>query len=64
MTISIKDIDDLTTNSKYLPIAALTDINQRIGDWLASGGNIEDGYIKQQFRYSERIVNMKGECRE
>jgi hypothetical protein len=64
MTISIKNMDDLATNSKYLPIAALTDIDKRITDWLASGGNIEDGYIKQQFRYAERFVNMKRGCNE
>lgn len=60
MTISIKDIHDLNNNSKYLPIAALTDIDKRITDWLASGGNIEDGYIHQQFRYAENILKLRG----
>lgn len=59
MTIAIKNMEDLAANSKYLPTAALVDINQRIGDWMESGGNIEDGYIHQQFRYAENILKIR-----
>ena len=54
-------MDDLINHAHKIPFKALQDIDKRIGDWLASGGNIEDGYIKQQFRYAEKIINMKGE---
>lgn len=58
MTISIRNMKDLAANSKYLPTAALVDINQRIGDWMESGGSIEDDYIHQQFRYAENIIKI------
>lgn len=58
MTILIKNINNLVDNSKYLPIAALQDIDKRMGDWLASGGSLKDGYIKQQFRYAENIIRI------
>lgn len=61
MKISINNIDDLINNAHKIPFAALQDIDKRIGDWLASGGNYEDGYIKQQFRYAENIINAKGD---
>lgn len=61
MDISINNMDDLINHANKIPFVALQDIDKRIGDWLASGGNYEDGYIKQQFRYAERIINMKGE---
>lgn len=47
MTILIKNMNDLAANSEHLPAVALQDIDKRIGDWLASGGNLEDGYIHQ-----------------
>lgn len=39
-----------------IPIEALRDINQRIGDWLAGGGNEDDPYIHQQLRYAKRFA--------
>lgn len=61
MEISINNMNDLLNNSSKIPFEALQDIDKRMGDWLAMGGNIEDEYINQQFRYAQRIVNMKGE---
>ena len=54
-------MNDLINNAHKIPFKILQDIDKRIGDWLASGGNYEDGYIKQQLRYAEKIINMKGE---
>jgi len=62
--IQIKNMNNLLNNSSKIPFEALQDIDKRIGDWLAMGGNIEDGYIKQQFRYAERFVNMKEELND
>ena len=56
--VEIKNMEDLSNNLKHLPTAAIVDIDKRITDWMASGGDLEDGYIKQQFRYAENIINM------
>lgn len=53
----INSIKDLAKAD--LPVWALNDINGRIRDWLASGGAIDDEYIKQQFRYAENIVKAR-----
>ena len=43
--------------SRYdIPIEIINDVNNRISDWLESGGNITDSYIKQQFRYVENYI--------
>ncbi|WP_370042682.1 DUF6877 family protein [Lysinibacillus sp. RC79] len=40
---------------------SLTDINQRIGVWLASGGKETDPYIKQQVAYAQKVYQaLKG----
>ncbi|KEF40159.1 hypothetical protein M670_00175 [Schinkia azotoformans MEV2011] len=39
-----------------LPLDVLKDINQRIGDWLASGGKDDDPYIEQQLEFAKRFV--------
>ncbi|SEO11871.1 DUF6877 family protein [Paenibacillus sp. OK076] len=39
-----------------LPLPVLKDINQRIGDWLASGGKETDTYIEQQLRFARRFL--------
>lgn len=54
--IKINSILDI---HKYnLPIDILKDVDKRISDWLASGGNEDDDYIKQQLRYIERYLNI------
>lgn len=34
----------------------LQDINQRVGDWLATGGNENDPYIEQQLRFAKHFL--------
>lgn len=60
MGIRIRNIEDLIKYSCLLPFEILQDIDKRIGDWLASGGSYEDGYIKQQCRYAERVIKLTG----
>lgn len=39
-----------------LPLIVLEDINKRITDWLASGGEPGDAYIEQQLRFAQRFI--------
>lgn len=39
-----------------ISIKVLVDVNQRISDWLASGGKDDDPYIKQQVRFAENVA--------
>lgn len=59
--MQIKNMKDLNNNLKHLPTAAISDINKRITDWISNGGDFEDGYIKQQFRYAENIIKAKAD---
>lgn len=53
-------INSLADVVRYnVPESILNDINKRITDWLASGGTMEDNYIKQQYRFVERYLNSK-----
>ncbi|EJW17590.1 hypothetical protein M5X17_20320 [Paenibacillus alvei] len=48
--------------SHLLPTEVLADINQRIGDWLAMGGNESDTYIEQQLNFAKRFLpSQKGD---
>jgi len=57
--IKINSMAELHENLKHLPTAAVRDIERRITDWLASGGSLDDDYIKQQFRYAERLIDRR-----
>ncbi|MFR5263975.1 DUF6877 family protein [Clostridium sp.] len=49
--IQIENMDDLIIYSDRIPTVILQDVEKRIGDYLAMGGNYNDPYIKQQFRF-------------
>ncbi len=49
-------MEEITTIAHLLPTSVLADINQRIGDWLASGGKETDPYIEQQLRFAKRFL--------
>lgn len=40
-----------------LPEPVLKDISQRIGDWLAMGGDESDPYIEQQLRFARGFLS-------
>ncbi|HFL3653727.1 TPA: DUF6877 family protein [Clostridioides difficile] len=49
--------------SKYnIPFSVLDDVDRRITNWFADGGNENDAYIKQQYRYIENFINMFHDC--
>ena len=47
--------------SSKLPLPVLQDINNRIRDWIVSGGDENDEYIGQQLRYAQNYLKMRGE---
>lgn len=52
-------LEEITSIAHQLPTPVLSDINKRIGDWLASGGKETDPYIEQQLRFAKRFVEAK-----
>ena len=44
-----------------LPLPVLEDINNRIRDWIVSGGNEDDEYIGQLLRFAQNYLNVHGE---
>ncbi|WP_239209363.1 DUF6877 family protein [Brevibacillus laterosporus] len=43
-------LEQINKIAGQLPLAVLKGINQRVGDWPASGGREDDPYIQQQLR--------------
>ncbi len=54
--MKISNINDLMRNADKLPLMVLEDILKRVTDWMASGGNIKDEYVQNQFRYAEKFI--------
>ncbi|GAA0844434.1 hypothetical protein GCM10008915_47250 [Bifidobacterium pullorum subsp. gallinarum] len=52
-------MDEILKISDQLPTVVLEDINKRIGDWLAMGGQYTDPYIEQQLRFARRFVKER-----
>lgn len=48
-----KAVSDLPND---IALAVLIDVEKRITDWKASGGNDEDDYIEQQAKYAENMA--------
>ncbi|CZR96236.1 MULTISPECIES: DUF6877 family protein [Clostridioides] len=57
--VQITNIQELNyaLNKYNIPFNILSDVDRRICDWMANGGNEEDTYIKQQYRYVENFIN-------
>ncbi|SDW31175.1 DUF6877 family protein [Paenibacillus sp. PDC88] len=54
--MELNPLQELVKISDQLPLVVLKDVNQRIGDWLASGGQETDPYIEQQLRFARRFI--------
>lgn len=56
--------------ASYLPgdiaIIVLSDVDKRISDWRASGGQEDSSYMEQQARYVENVAKVykkkHGQC--
>lgn len=46
-------MQQLSELSLQLPLNVLKDIDHRVSDWLAEGGDENDPYIWQQVRYAK-----------
>ncbi|ENQ3106025.1 hypothetical protein ACEOWJ_002022 [Bacillus cereus] len=49
-------LEQINKIASQLPLPVLQDINQRVGDWIATGGNENDPYIGQQLRFAENVL--------
>lgn len=58
MTNKMTALEKLVEIYTFLPLEVMQDIDKRVGDWLASGGNEDDPYIHQQLRYAENVLNI------
>lgn len=53
-------LEQINKLASQLPLEVLQDINQRVGDWLATGGNENDPYIGQQLRFAKNYLKVSG----
>lgn len=61
LTSVVEPLYELQQIACELPLDVLSDVKQRISDWLASGGKENDPYIKQQVAYARHVYNaLKG----
>ena len=54
-------MEELASISHLLPLPVLKDVDQRCGDWLATGGKQDDPYIYQQLRFAKRFIPKEEE---
>lgn len=54
-------LQQLNEIASKLPLPVLQDINNRIRDWIVSGGEEDDEYIGQQLRFAQNYLKMHGE---
>lgn len=55
LTSLVNPLFELHQIACELPLNVLSDVKQRIGDWLASGGKETDPYIRQQVAYAQKV---------
>lgn len=60
--VEVQCIEDLVRVN--LPLHIVQDIDKRIGDWLASGGSLDDPYIEQQFKYANNVLEARRRMNE
>ncbi len=60
MNYSNQIVKALENVPSHISVIVLSDINKRVSDWLASGGDPDAPYIVQQVRYAEAIGQKYG----
>lgn len=53
-------MEQLNELSHLLPLEILSDIDKRVTDWLAAGGEDDAPYIEQQLRFARNYLKMAG----
>lgn len=51
-----KDFTDFRYNIDLVSEAVALDVMVRINDWLISGGQLNDSYIKQQLKFASKFI--------
>lgn len=51
-----KDYNEFRLNIDLVPTDVALDVMTRICDWLVSGGNLNDNYIKTQLKYAYNCI--------
>ena len=54
-----KSFTDFRINMQLIPEVVALDTLVRINDWLLSGGQLEDSYIKQQLKFASQFINYQ-----
>ena len=51
-----KTFMDFRHNIDLVPEAVALDVMIRINDWITSGGQLDDSYIKQQLKFASQFI--------
>lgn len=51
-----KNYEEFTLNYQTIPKEIALDVFKRVCDWLGSGGNLADGYVKKQLNYASKFI--------
>ena len=51
-----KDFTDFRYNIDLVTEAVALDVMIRINDWVLSGGQLDDSYIKQQLKFASKFI--------
>ena len=60
----VSNLQRINEIASKLPLPVLEDINNRIRDWIVSGGNEDDEYIGQQLRFAQNYLKVHGDSNE
>ena len=53
-------LDEFYRLVMHLPTELADDTSSRVSDWIVSGGQADDPYIKQQLNFVKRYIKANG----
>lgn len=56
-----KNFTEFRLNINLVPDVVALDVMNRIKDWLESGGNLDDDYVKKNLSFASQFIGYKGE---